>query len=121
MRLPPAPKVIAGFLQRRWDAGQEQPGEPQRLRLASRLGSQRGVLFVFDEPSTGLHPLDVATLTGVFDRLLAAGATIIVIDHDLDLLAAADRLIDWATAAAPTAGTSSPQERPRTSRVIRAA
>jgi len=74
-------------------------GESQRLRIATRLrSSQRGALYVFDEPSTGLHPLDVATLVGVFDRLLEAGATIIVIDHDLDLdldlLAAADHLID---------------------------
>jgi excinuclease UvrABC ATPase subunit len=63
-------------------------GEP------ARRSSQRGVLYVFDEPSTGLHPLDVSTLVGVFDRPLDAGATIIVIDHDLDLLAAADHLID---------------------------
>ena len=48
-------------------------GEAQRLRIASRLrSSQRGVLYVFDEPSTGLHPLDVGTLVGVFDRLLDA-------------------------------------------------
>jgi excinuclease ABC subunit A len=49
---------------------------------------------MFDEPSTGVHPRDVASLVGVFDRLLEAGATIIVIDHDLELLAAADHLID---------------------------
>jgi excinuclease ABC subunit A len=97
-------------------------GESQRLRIASRLrSSQRGALYVFDEPSTGLHPLDVATLVGVFDRLLEAGATIIVIDHDLDLLAAADHLIDMARAAARTAGTSSRRARPRTSRVPRTA
>jgi excinuclease ABC subunit A len=59
---------------------------------------------VFDEPSTGLHPLDVATLVGVFDRLLAAGATIIVIDHDLDLLAAADHLIDMGPGGGPDGG-----------------
>jgi excinuclease ABC subunit A len=80
-------------------------GESQRLRIASRLrASQRGVLYVFDEPSTGLHPLDVATLAGVFDRLLAAGATIIVIDHDLDLLAAADHLIDMGPGGGPDGG-----------------
>jgi excinuclease ABC subunit A len=80
-------------------------GESQRLRIASRLrSSQHGVLYVFDEPSTGLHPLDVATLTGVFDRLLAAGATIIVIDHDLDLLAAADHLIDMGPGGGPDGG-----------------
>jgi excinuclease ABC subunit A len=80
-------------------------GESQRLRIASRLrSSQRGALYVFDEPTTGLHPLDVATLVGVFDRLLDAGATIIVIDHDLDLLAAADHLIDMGPAGGPEGG-----------------
>src|SRR4029077_19237130 len=80
-------------------------GESQRLRIASRLrSSQRRTLDVFDEPSTGLHPLDVATLVGVFDRLLDAGATIIVIDHDLDLLAAADHLIDMGPGGGPEGG-----------------
>jgi excinuclease ABC subunit A len=62
------------------------------------------VLYVFDEPSTGLHPLEVATPAGVFDRLLAAGATIIVIDHDLDLLAVADHLIDMGPGGGPDGG-----------------
>jgi excinuclease ABC subunit A len=80
-------------------------GESQRLRIASRLrSSQRGALYVFDEPSTGLHPLDVGTLVGVFDQLLEAGATIIVIDHDLDLLAAADHLIDMGPGGGPDGG-----------------
>jgi excinuclease ABC subunit A len=80
-------------------------GESQRLRIASRLrSSQRGALYVFDEPSTGLHPLDVATLLGVFDRLLEAGATIIVIDHDLDLLAAADYVVDMGPGGGPDGG-----------------
>ena len=80
-------------------------GEAQRLRIASRLrSSQRGALYVFDEPSTGLHPLDVGTLVGVFDRLLDAGATIIVIDHDLDLLGTADYLIDMGPGGGPDGG-----------------
>jgi len=80
-------------------------GEAQRLRIASRLrSSQRGSLYVFDEPSTGLHPLDVGTLVGVFDRLLDAGATIIVIDHDLDLLGTADYLIDMGPGGGPDGG-----------------
>ena len=80
-------------------------GESQRLKIASRLrSSQRGALYVFDEPTTGLHPLDVATLVSVFDRLLDAGATIIVIDHDLDLLAAADYLIDMGPGGGPEGG-----------------
>jgi excinuclease ABC subunit A len=80
-------------------------GEAQRLRIASRLrSSQHGALYVFDEPSTGLHPLDVGTLVGVFDRLLDAGATIIVIDHDLDLLGTADYLIDMGPGGGPDGG-----------------
>jgi excinuclease ABC subunit A len=80
-------------------------GESQRLRIATRLrSSQRGALYVFDEPSTGLHPLDVRTLVAVFDRLLEAGATIIVIDHDLDLLAAADHVIDIGPGGGPEGG-----------------
>jgi excinuclease ABC subunit A len=80
-------------------------GESQRLRIASRLrSSQRDILYVFDEPSTGLHPVDIAVLVGVFDRLLDGGATVIVIDHDLDLLAAADYLIDLGPAGGPEGG-----------------
>jgi excinuclease ABC subunit A len=66
--------------------------------------SQRNTLYVFDEPSTGLHPLDVATLVDVFDRLTEAGATIIVIDHDLDLLAAADHIVDMGPGGGPDGG-----------------
>ena len=62
------------------------------------------MLYVFDEPTTGLHPLDVATLVSVFDLLLDAGATIIVIDHDLDLLAATDDLIDMGPGGGPEGG-----------------
>ena len=103
--LRPVDEVGLGYLR----LGEPTPwlsgGESQRLRIASRLrSSQRGALYVFDEPSTGLHPLDVATLAGVFDRLLAAGATIIVIDHDLDLLAAADHLIDMGPGGGPDGG-----------------
>ncbi|GIF75089.1 excinuclease ABC subunit UvrA [Asanoa siamensis] len=80
-------------------------GESQRLRIAARLrSSQRDVLYVLDEPSTGLHPVDIRTLVGVFDRLLADGATIIVIDHDLDVLAAADHVIDMGPSGGPDGG-----------------
>jgi excinuclease ABC subunit A len=80
-------------------------GESQRLRIASRLRSgQRGALYVFDEPTIGLHPRDVSTLLGVFDRLMDAGATIVVIDHDLDLLYACDYLIDLGPGAGPEGG-----------------
>ncbi len=80
-------------------------GESQRLRIASRLrSSQRDVLYTFDEPSTGLHPLDIRTLLAVFDRLLDDGATIVLIDHDLDLLAAADHVIDMGPGGGPAGG-----------------
>ncbi|MBL7259883.1 excinuclease ABC subunit UvrA [Paractinoplanes lichenicola] len=80
-------------------------GESQRLRIAARLrSSQRDVLYVLDEPSTGLHPVDIRTLVGVFDRLLDDGATIVVIDHDLDVLAAADHVIDMGPTGGPDGG-----------------
>jgi excinuclease ABC subunit A len=103
--LRPVSEVGLGYLRLGEPTPSLSGGESQRLRIASRLrSSQRGVLYVFDEPSTGLHPLDVATLAGVFDRLLEAGATIIVIDHDLDLLAAADHLIDMGPGGGPDGG-----------------
>jgi excinuclease ABC subunit A len=103
--LRPVGDVGLGYLRLGEPTPSLSGGESQRLRIASRLrSSQRGALYVFDEPSTGLHPLDVATLVGVFDRLLAAGATIIVIDHDLDLLAAADYLIDMGPGGGPDGG-----------------
>jgi excinuclease ABC subunit A len=70
-------------------------GEAQRLKLAAELPrNQAGTLFVMDEPSVGLHPQDVRVLLSVIDRLLGAGATVIVIEHDLDVIANADHIID---------------------------
>lgn len=79
--------------------GEETPslsgGEAQRLKLASEMGRQQsGTVFVFDEPTIGLHPLDVRTLLRVFDRLVEYGATVLVIEHDLDVISNADYLID---------------------------
>jgi excinuclease ABC subunit A len=103
--LRPVSEVGLGYLKLGEPTPSLSGGESQRLKIASRLrSSQRGTLYVFDEPSTGLHPLDVATLVSVFDRLLGAGATIIVIDHDLDLLAAADHLIDMGPGGGPEGG-----------------
>jgi excinuclease ABC subunit A len=103
--LRPVSDVGLGYLRLGEPTPSLSGGESQRLRIATRLRtSQRGALYVFDEPSTGLHPLDVATLVAVFDRLLDAGATIIVIDHDLDLLAAADHLIDMGPGGGPDGG-----------------
>ncbi|MBQ6755429.1 MAG: excinuclease ABC subunit UvrA [Oscillospiraceae bacterium] len=70
-------------------------GEAQRLKLASEMGkSQSDSVFVFDEPTIGLHPLDVQVLLGVLSRLVDAGATVLVIEHDLDLISSADYVID---------------------------
>ena len=72
-------------------------GEAQRLKLASELTrNQADALFVFDEPTIGLHPLDVEVLLGVLQRLIDNGATVVVIEHDLDMIAAADWVIDMA-------------------------
>ena len=70
-------------------------GEAQRLKLASELTrTQDDALFAFDEPTIGLHPLDVETLLGVLQRLLDNGATVVVIEHDLDMIANADYVVD---------------------------
>ncbi len=79
--------------------GEETPGlsggEAQRLKLASEMGkAQSDSVFVFDEPTIGLHPLDVQTLLGVFRTLIENGATVIVIEHDLDVILNADYIID---------------------------
>ena len=70
-------------------------GEAQRLKLAAEIGrGQDDALFVFDEPTIGLHPLDVRSLIAIFQRLIDKGATVIVIEHDLDMIANADYIID---------------------------
>ena len=70
-------------------------GEAQRLKLASEMGRrQDDSVFVFDEPTIGLHPLDVRSLLGVFQKLIDNNATVIVIEHDLDLISNADYIID---------------------------
>ena len=79
--------------------GEETPslsgGEAQRLKLASEMGrSQSDSVFVFDEPTIGLHPLDVRTLLGVFQTLIEHSATVVVIEHDLDVIRNADFIID---------------------------
>ena len=79
--------------------GEETPslsgGEAQRLKLASEMGKgQLDSVFIFDEPTIGLHPLDVQTLLGVFQALVDNGATVLVIEHDLDVIRNADYMID---------------------------
>ena len=89
--------------------GEETPslsgGEAQRLKLASEMGrAQSDPLFVFDEPTIGLHPLDVRTLLGVFQTLIGHGATVVVIEHDLDVIRNADYLIDMGPGGGEAGG-----------------
>ena len=89
--------------------GEETPslsgGEAQRLKLASEIGkTQTDSVFVFDEPSIGLHPLDVRVLLGVFQALLDSGATVVVIEHDLDVIRNADYIIDMGPGGGDAGG-----------------
>lgn len=99
--------------------GEETPslsgGEAQRLKLASEMGkTQSDSVFVFDEPTIGLHPLDVRTLLGVFQTLIENGATVIVIEHDLDVIRNADYIIDMGPGGGEEGGkiiaTGAPEE-----------
>ena len=99
--------------------GEETPslsgGEAQRLKLANEIGkTQSDSVFVFDEPSIGLHPLDVQVLLSVFQILLDHGATLIVIEHDLDVIRNADYIIDMGPGGGENGGriiaTGTPEE-----------
>lgn len=80
-------------------------GEAQRLKLASEMGkAQSQRVFVFDEPTIGLHPLDVRVLLNVFENLIAQGATVIVIEHDLDIIRNADYIIDMGPGGGESGG-----------------
>ena len=80
-------------------------GESQRLKLASEMGrGQTDTVFVFDEPTIGLHPLDVRTLLGVFQTLIEKGATVVVIEHDLDVIRNADYIIDMGPGGGESGG-----------------
>ena len=90
-------------------------GEAQRLKLASEMGkAQSQSVFVFDEPTIGLHPLDVKVLLNVFENLIAQGATVIVIEHDLDIIRNADYIIDMGPGGGESGGkivaSGSPEE-----------
>lgn len=90
-------------------------GEAQRLKLASEMRkAQNDTVFVFDEPTIGLHPLDVQTLLGVFQTLIENGATVVVIEHDLDVIKNADYIIDMGPEGGEAGGeivfTGTPNE-----------
>ena len=89
--------------------GEETPslsgGEAQRLKLASEMGKgQSNSVFIFDEPTIGLHPLDVRTLLSVFQTLVENGATVLVIEHDLDVMRNADYIIDMGPGGGAAGG-----------------
>ena len=89
--------------------GEETPSlsgsEAQRLKLASEMGRTQGdSIFVFDEPTIGLHPLDVRTLLGVFQTLIEHGATVVVIEHDFDVIRNADYIIDMGPGGSEAGG-----------------
>ena len=94
-----------GYLTLGEDTPSLSGGEAQRLKLASEMGrGQADTVFVFDEPTIGLHPLDVRTLLGVFQTLIDNGATVVVIEHDLDVIRSADYLIDMGPGGGDAGG-----------------
>lgn len=104
-RLEVLEKLGLGYL----TLGEETPslsgGEAQRLKLASEMGKgQSDSVFVFDEPTIGLHPLDVFTLLQVFQTLVDNGATVIVIEHDLDVIRNSDYMIDMGPGGGEAGG-----------------
>jgi len=98
-------EVGAGYLTLERSSPTLSAGEAQRLRLASLLGSGlSGVLYVFDEPTIGLHPRDTRRMIGVLRRLRDLGNTVLVIEHDLEMIAAADHIIDFGPGAGKHGG-----------------
>lgn len=94
-----------GYLSLGEDTPALSGGEAQRLKLASEMHkNQKGTLFVFDEPTIGLHPLDVETLLKVLQELVNKGATVLIIEHDLDMIANADYVVDMGPGGGEAGG-----------------
>lgn len=105
-RLKTLVELGLGYLTLGEDTPALSGGEAQRLKLASEMGkTQSDSVFVFDEPTIGLHPLDVQTLLGVFRALVDKGATVVVVEHDLDVIRAADHIIDMGPGGGESGGT----------------
>ena len=113
--------VGVGYLQLDRAAKTLSGGEAQRLRLATQIGSQLvGVLYILDEPSIGLHQRDNDRLIGTLERLRDLGNTVLVVEHDEQMMRSADWIVDMGPAPASTAATSSPKARRTRSRARRA-
>jgi len=118
-RLAPLARVGLGYLTLGQPLSTLSGGEAQRLRLAQALAEGKpGSLYVFDEPSAGLHPADVERLLGCFEALLDAGSSVLVTEHDLAVIRAADTVLELGPGAGPEGGElvfcGSPEELSRT-------
>ena len=106
-RLRPLADVGLGYITLGQTSSTLSGGENQRVKLAYHLAEERPkpTLFIFDEPTTGLHFHDIATLLRSFDKLLAQGHTLVIIEHNTDIIRSADYVIDMGPEAGDGGGT----------------